>query len=495
VFEIDGASNRGVDEIRNLRESVRYAPAKGSYKVYVIDEVHMLTKEAFNALLKTLEEPPPYVVFIFATTEIHKVPLTILSRCQRFDFRRIAIEEIQSTLRHIAERERIAIDDDALMLVAKRGDGSLRDAQSLFDQVVSFCGTTITAAQIIGMFNMVDAEFYFRVTDAIAAKDTKAGFQIVDEIMSRGFDIREFLNGLIEHFRNILVVRSMRSARLVEASEVTRKRYEAAAAASAEPDLLRLMKIASDAEAAIRWSQQPRFKLELTLAQMIKMDSSVEIRDLLEAIGALKKKLNGHPPAEPSDASEEPMPVPVVRGNVKATQPTLRPDQVVPVPAPPAPMKIASRASAVPASIAAPAPEPDFGISSEDALGKWPAFVEQARIQRIAVGTMLGESHLVDVRENSLRIGCPDDFHADTLQRHRQFLSDLAQQIYGAKLRLETILAEAPQATRHSPKSAHTGAAPSRVEEPPAAPPKGDDLHAHPVVQALIRDFGAQEIS
>jgi DNA polymerase-3 subunit gamma/tau len=338
VFEIDGASNRGVDEIRNLRESVRYAPPKGAYKVYVIDEVHMLTKEAFNALLKTLEEPPPYVVFIFATTEIHKVPLTILSRCQRFDFRRIAIEEIQSTLRHIAGRERIAIDDEALLLVAKRGDGSLRDAQSLFDQVVSFCGNTISAAQIIGMFNLVDAEFYFRVTDAIAAKDTKAGFQIVEEIVSRGFDIREFLNGLTEHFRNILMTRSMQSARMVEASEVTRKRYETAAASASETDLLRLMKLASDAEAAIRWSQQPRFKLELTLLQMIKMDASVEIRALLDQLGSLKKKLNGRPSAEHSgssdmsDASETPMPVPVVRGNVKATQPTLRPEQVVPSP-------------------------------------------------------------------------------------------------------------------------------------------------------------------
>jgi DNA polymerase-3 subunit gamma/tau len=500
VFEIDGASNRGVDEIRNLRESVRYAPAKGSYKVYVIDEVHMLTKEAFNALLKTLEEPPPYVVFIFATTEIHKVPLTILSRCQRFDFRRIAIEEIQATLRHIAERERIDIDDDALMLVAKRGDGSLRDAQSLFDQVVSFCGSKITAGQIIGMFNMVDAEFYFRVTDAIAAKDAKAGFQIVEDIVSRGFDIREFLNGLIEHFRNILVVRSMKSARLVEASEVTRKRYEVAAAGSAEQDLLRLMKLASDAEASIRWSQQPRFKLELTLLQMVKMDSSVEIRDLLDQLGALKKKLNGQTTAELSDAAEEPMPVPVVRGNVRATQPTLRPEQVVPPPPEPAaspapPAKAPPRASAAPLPPTA-APEPAVRISEEDAHGKWSEFVAQARVQRIAVGTMLGESHLVDVRDNSLRVGCPDEFHADTLQRHRQFIADLAHQIYGAKLKLETILAQAPPERRHAPApaAAQPGSpAPARTQEP-AVPVQGEDLHAHPVVQALIRDFGAQEI-
>src|SRR5258708_7705759 len=149
VFEIDGASNRGVDEIRNLREAVRYGPAKGKYKVYIIDEVHMLTKEAFNALLKTLEEPPPYIIFIFATTEIHKVPLTILSRCQRFDFRRIAIEEIIGRLKFIAKEEGITIDEDALLMVAKRADGSMRDAQSIFDQIVSFSGKKINASQII----------------------------------------------------------------------------------------------------------------------------------------------------------------------------------------------------------------------------------------------------------------------------------------------------------------------------------------------------------
>lgn len=494
VFEIDGASNRGVDEIRNLREAVRYAPAKGSYKVYVIDEVHMLTKEAFNALLKTLEEPPPYVVFIFATTEIHKVPLTILSRCQRFDFRRIAIEEIQASLRHIADEEHVTIEDDALLLVAKRGDGSLRDAQSLFDQIVSFCGTTITAQQIIGMFNMVDAEFYFRVTEAIAAKDTKQGFQIVEETVTRGFDLREFLSGLIEHFRNLLVVRATRSARLVEASEATRKRYELAAAAFTEPDLLRLMKVASDAEAAIRWIQQPRFKLELTMMQMIKMDSSIQISDLLGQIEELKKKVNGRPAAEPyDDDAGDAVPVPVVRRNVKATQPTLRPDQIVP------PESIRAALAAPPKSpplriesIVPPVVEPAQRLSLDDARGKWTKFVEEARVQRIAVGTMLSESHLVDVRENSLQIGCPDDFHADALQRHRQFLSDLAQQIYGAKLRLETILSDAPPARRQ--EAAQQPSAPSPLGTVVLPPPAGSDLHSHPVVQALIRDFGAQEV-
>ena len=154
---------------------MRYTPTRGKHKVYIIDEVHMLTKEAFNALLKTLEEPPPHVLFVFATTEIHKVPMTILSRCQRFDFRRITIDEIINSLRHIAEQEKVEIEDDALMIIAKKGDGSLRDAQSIFDQVRSFCGNDIKTDEVIRALNVVDQEIFFRITSIISAKSVRAG--------------------------------------------------------------------------------------------------------------------------------------------------------------------------------------------------------------------------------------------------------------------------------------------------------------------------------
>jgi len=290
VVEIDGASNRGVDEIRNLRESVRYAPARGKYKVYIIDEVHMLTKEAFNALLKTLEEPPPHVLFIFATTEVHKVPATILSRCQRYDFRRITIEDIMSRLRFIAGEEKIAIDDDSLMIIAKKGDGSMRDAQSIFDQVVSYCGTTITAPHIISLLNVVDQEFFFRVSDCIKAHDTQAALSLVEEIVRNGFDIKEFLGGLAEHFRNLLIARTTQSGRLIEAPEVYRVRYINAASQFDEQDILRLIKLTTDLESSIRYSSQPRFKLEVGIIQMTKMEQSVKIDELLQQLDELKKK-------------------------------------------------------------------------------------------------------------------------------------------------------------------------------------------------------------
>src|SRR3989339_266462 len=204
IIEIDGASNRRIEEIRTLRESVKYAPTKGNYKVYIIDEVHMLTTESFNALLKTLEEPPEHTIFIFATTDIHKVPLTIISRCQRFDFRRIELGEIKTLLKKIADAEDIKIDDQSLTLIAKKADGALRDAQSLFDQVISFCGNNVEAHVITKMLNLIDEEVYFVISDAIINKNFADAFDVSKRIYENGWNFIDFVDGLIEHFRNIM---------------------------------------------------------------------------------------------------------------------------------------------------------------------------------------------------------------------------------------------------------------------------------------------------
>ena len=479
VFEIDGASNRGVEEIRNLREAVRYGPAKGKYKVYIIDEVHMLTKEAFNALLKTLEEPPSYVVFIFATTEIHKVPLTILSRCQRFDFRRITIEEITDRLRLITKEEKITIDDDALFLIAKRGDGSLRDAQSIFDQVVSYCGDKVEAKQIITMLNLVDEEIFFRVTDLITAKDVKAGLLLVEDVISKGYDIREFLNGLMEHFRNLLIAITTKSTNLIETSELYRKRYEKEAHNFVENDLLRLIKIAGDTDTAIRWNQQPRLKLEIGLVQMIKLDSSVEISRLLQQLEEFKKNINGTtekkipPPFEAPTAKTTETPI---KGSVKASPPTLRAEQIVPqalLMSEPAPNY--QRVSLAPT------------LSNDEALSKWSIVVEETRKQRISLGTMLSETSLVGVQDGKLCIGCPDEFHRDELKlkRNQQFLQELTQKIYGAKVQLETII------SHHTTSPNQPDGAKAEKIETGSQP----TTNQHPIIQALIREFGAREVN
>jgi len=503
VFEIDGASNRGVDEIRNLREAVRYAPARGKYKVYIIDEVHMLTKEAFNALLKTLEEPPPNIVFIFATTEIHKVPLTILSRCQRFDFRRISVEEIIDRLRYIAREEKISIDDDSLMIIAKRGDGSMRDAQSIFDQIVSFCGDNITSKQILSMLNMIDEELFFRTTSIIKSKDIKNGLLLIDEIVSGGFDLKDFLTGLTEHLRNMLVTLSTGSSKLIETSEVYKKRYQDDASRFTETDILRLIKIAGETEAALRWNQQQRLKLEIGLMRMIKLDSSVEITQLLQQIDELKKNAgnNSGRSSEPSAmfgntraaSSETP-----VRGSVKATQPTLRPDQIVSpmVSGSPAPFTFSKRTISTQLikeeSVVAQSTKTEVSgtaLTSDEATKKWSTFLEETLKQRIAVGTMLGETNLIDVRNNMLRIGCPDDFHLDGLRRNRQFLQEIAERVYGAKVQLEAIVARQAEI---APDISSTVSREISSQLPTIE--LNIDPRSQTVVQALIREFGAKEI-
>jgi len=190
VNEIDGASNRGIDEIRELRENVKFAPASSRYKIYIIDEVHMLTKEAFNALLKTLEEPPPHVIFVFATTETHKVPATILSRCQRFDFRRLSLRNITDNLRRIASMEGIRISDAGLTLIAEASEGSVRDAQSLFDQAISFAGTEIGDGEVEELLGTADRRFLFSLSEAVLARDAAACLRIIEEAYFAGLDMR-----------------------------------------------------------------------------------------------------------------------------------------------------------------------------------------------------------------------------------------------------------------------------------------------------------------
>ena len=284
VVEIDGASNRGIDEVRSLRENVRYMPVQGKSKIYIIDEVHMLTKEAFNALLKTLEEPPEHVVFIFATTEPHKLPATILSRCQRFDFRLIPLEEIQKQLAMICESEKISIDEESLFLIAKRGDGSMRDAQSFLDQITSFCGNSISKEQVQTVFGLVNQDLLFQISEAILRKSTKDGVTIAGEIIAAGYDLKEFFASLIEHLRNLLVVGITGDTALVESTDATRKQYGDLASSFSEEDILRLLSIATEAFYSIKKGGSPQINLELTLIKMIKMEQSVRISDIVERL-------------------------------------------------------------------------------------------------------------------------------------------------------------------------------------------------------------------
>ncbi len=287
VIEIDAASNNRVDDIRDLRETVRIPPQGARRKVYIVDEVHMLSTAAFNALLKTLEEPPPHVLFIFATTEPHKVLPTILSRCQRFDFRRIAVPEIVARLSDICKEENIRADEASLLLIARKGDGALRDALSVFDQAVSLCGSDIAYADLVKALGVVDIDRYFEVTDRIAARDMGGMLQLIENAIRAGHDLQEFLAGLTEHLRNLLVARTMENTELIEAAEATRKRYAEAVAPFSEMDLLRLLTLAANAESTLKNSIQPRLKVETILLNMAMITLGADLREALAKIDRL----------------------------------------------------------------------------------------------------------------------------------------------------------------------------------------------------------------
>ncbi|WP_022835583.1 DNA polymerase III subunit gamma/tau [Salisaeta longa] len=288
VFEVDAASNNKVDDIRELREKVRIPPQGSKKKVYILDEVHMLSTQAFNALLKTLEEPPPHALFIFATTEPHKVLPTILSRCQRFDFRRIPVADIVERLQEICTAEDITADDESLMLIARKGEGALRDALSAFDQALSLCGTTLTYEALAQALGVVDRDLYFKATTHAAGQDSAGMLQLVQRVVHEGYDLREFLNGLAEHLRHLLVVETLGPEALTEVAAGARSRYVAAAAPFGEADLLRLLMVASDAEADVKGSPQPRLKLELALLKMAHMQRAADLERALDAIDALE---------------------------------------------------------------------------------------------------------------------------------------------------------------------------------------------------------------
>ena len=312
IFEIDAASNNKVDDIRELRESVRIPPQGSQKKVYIIDEVHMLSNSAFNALLKTLEEPPPHVLFIFATTEPHKVLPTILSRCQRFDFRRIPVPRIVERLQYICENEGIEADEESLMLIARKGDGALRDALSAFDQAVSLCGETLTYGELAQALGVVDRDLFFRLVDHVANSDSGGVLRLVQHVISTGYDLQEFLSGLTEHLRHLLVAHTLGPEALSDIAESARPRYVESSERFSEADLLRLLMIVGDAETDVKQSSQPRLKLELALLNMAHLSRAGDLQKALDQLGTLEAHAeNGTlptaaPPQEsPSSGSQE----------------------------------------------------------------------------------------------------------------------------------------------------------------------------------------------
>ena len=281
VLEIDGASNRGIDEIRNLRKNIKFSPMNANYKVYIIDEVHMLTTQAFNALLRTLEEPPPHGKFIMCTTDIHKMPATIISRCQRFDFNRISSTIISDRMKYILDEEKITYDSESLSAISRKADGSMRDALSILDQVISFAGEKIEFEKISSILGLIPYDLYFNLTTAIKEKNAENLVQVLKHIRSLGTPLEDVVNGLNQHLRNLLIGTVQGAESSLEVNPELQERYTVEAKHWERRDLMRFSQVFSKLEPTLRRAAQPQILLEMNLLKMLEMDQSVSIENIL----------------------------------------------------------------------------------------------------------------------------------------------------------------------------------------------------------------------
>ncbi len=417
IVEIDGASNRGIDEIRDLRETLRYLPSRGRYKVYIIDEVHMLTKEAFNALLKTLEEPPPHVVFIFATTELDKIPHTIISRCQRFEFKRVSLSGIVSQLEHIIDDEGISISSTSLLRIAKAAEGSMRDAQSLFDQVVAYTGTDVDDREVSHLLGSVGSETLAQCLSAIIGQDAEAALRTVDALQDEGHDAISIMRALQEGLRHLIVLQTTdHPADLIPLSETDLDLLREVAKRASAEDIYGLFQVLATAEQSLRGASNPFLALEMAVIRMARIGRVSSLDTILGALENLEKGLpapaaalrpievsSTSSPAEPLRAQPPNEPTP---SEVPAAPPAERDDRE------PAHLASSTPHSAPPAEpdvspvVTASAPEP-----AAEPSDFWSALQENVAERRPPLGAFLQDGQILSFRDTELVIGFAKEYH------------------------------------------------------------------------------------
>jgi len=319
IHELDAASNNSVDDIRTLTEQVRIPPQIGTYSIYIIDEVHMLSQAAFNAFLKTLEEPPAHALFVLATTEKHKIIPTILSRCQIFDFNRIRVEDAVDYLKQIADKEKLDYEEDALHIIAQKADGAMRDALSIFDQVVSFSGEKITYQDVINNLNILDYEYFFKLTFSLLEGDVASVMLLFDEILSRGFDPRNFINGYAAHLRDLMVCKNPETIQLMEVGAGIKDKYLAQSAEVSLPFLYEGLEICNQADVQFRTSRNQRLSIELAL---VKLANLSEVSKKKTVTDQPAQSVSEKPTPEPPKADVQPSPVPEPPNTITQPSPT-----------------------------------------------------------------------------------------------------------------------------------------------------------------------------
>jgi DNA polymerase-3 subunit gamma/tau len=457
VLEIDAASNRGIDEIRGLRETVKYAPASSKFKIYIIDEVHMLTKEAFNALLKTLEEPPEHVKFMFATTEPEKVLATILSRCQRFDLRRIPAALIVKHLSHIAKLENVTVDPAALYAIARGAEGGMRDAESTLDQLISFCGNKIEESDVLSMFGLTAQSQLLALSGAVLSGEVEKALRQLNELASHGKDLGRLLSDLLNHFRNLLIFQvSGGDLNMLEVSEAEAAALAGQTKMARAEALTRILEILGDAEMRLRDAASKKILIEVALLKAIEARNAVSLDSVLRQLQALRggeAVVNTAPAAAPTPAPAPP--------------PAARPSRTETASTSPAPASFAI--SPTPAAIHdAPPTAPSPGVP-EDLSGLWASLLEAVGRASPFLPSYLRNAHPVSLQKNILTIGFDPEFEDQIMlvdnARNRTLLQTKLGELGHPNVQFKLVKAEAP--TRPAPVLADPAPSPTAVSEPP----------------------------
>ncbi|MDP3785955.1 MAG: DNA polymerase III subunit gamma/tau [Candidatus Omnitrophota bacterium] len=424
VLEIDGASNRGIDEVRTLRENIKFAPSQGKFKVYIIDEVHMLTEEAFNALLKTLEEPPSHVVFIFATTRPYKVPPTILSRCQRFDFKRLTIDEIAGKLKDIAKSEKLEIQEEALYTVVRAAEGSMRDAESMLDQLVSFCGRKIDLESAASILGMIGQEVLFDFTDKVITKDTAGILKLVDRIISGGKDMPQFLNSLIGHFRNLLIAKVGEDPQsLIDLPKESIERISAQANSFTSESLLYILSILANTQDAVRRAISQRIPLELAAIRLTRREDLSSLSSILSRLSEIEKRLEA-------------------KGNPHATQPHVQDSRREEKSNPEKNLNLSEEQFTVGVGVKNP-----LDVSFERICEIWPTLLRGITPKKMSVAIFLQAAQPLKLEERILTIAFAREsrFNKEALEANgnRRVIENALNEILNQELRVDFKIVEA----------------------------------------------------
>jgi DNA polymerase-3 subunit gamma/tau len=475
VIEIDAASNRGIEEIRELRDRIRLAPTEGRYKVYIIDEAHMLTTEAANALLKTLEEPPAHAVLVLVTTEPHRLPPTILSRCQRFDFRRVSQKEIVARLRHIAQTEGFSIEEPALVLIATAADGSLRDAESILDQLAAFAEGPITPQDVQTVLGMVAEEVALRFTAGIIARDARSCLDLVNQATNEGKDLRQVMRTLLDHFRDLLVLKTGNAGDILDTTEQRLHALRQQAQETNVEDILRALNVLSAAEAEARWSPQPRLLLEIALIRLCRPEMDPTLEGLRTRLTALEQRLGQASPPTAQPKPAPPKPVPTSPSSEEKSAPRTAPKPGTRGPmnadAPPAVLAVVETRQ----SVVDDAPI-EAAVGIEDVRRQWARILEEVKRTKMFCHALLIEGVPLQVDGGHLVIGLRTgyNFHVENLHRpeNRAVVEGAVERVLQHRLRLRCTVLE------------------GTTEQAPAEPAAETD----PVVAKALQLFGGQVV-